>query len=370
MSRRSSVAAAALLALTALFLAGCTPASATHRAATPKSTPTPVAAQTETQAAPSTRFLVLCPDLVDAAALGDGLSLIPQGPPTWPAGVAAEQAGMLDCVWGDPSKKPTGDTGVDPAITITAVPDSGSAGRKQIEAMLSASYGQAVDGHIGDASAVQCAVQGGFTCRASVVKNDTWLFVGLYGTLSKVTTDSVEAARAVIEHVASSALERLGKPAKKWHAPATPWAPPGECSAESTDPSTVVGGGAGAWHNWNRPGDDDSARMYAGYESGWMTNCVWGRSSDPGGALLTMQVVADGGWVWDRLSDQEGITSTAVDVAGADKAEYRCDTADGFCHLDVVARGNWIQLEFLTSGVPDESTKLAKLAAVVIASKA
>lgn len=358
---------AVAVGLVAVVLTGCSspaPLKTPAPKAVPSATATPVAQDADT--APSTRFYTTCASLLDPSQVGDGLTLLPSSPATWPAGVAAEQAALLDCTWTDGTSVGAG-TSTSPIVSVSAVPDAAAAAQNEIAGAL-AKDATASDLGLGEASAGSCVLQPLY-CTASVLQNGAWIRIELGGDLSHVPTSSQAAALASLKTISAGVIAQLGQAGPAWKAPASTWSPAPACSTLTADPSAALGVGTGSWRDWNRPGDEDLVRMYAGYDTGWLSNCAWQDPKASPTTAVALQIVADGAWVWDRVTTATGVTSEPLTVAGADKAAYLC-TSSGYCNADAIADHTWFEVTFMSTDVADATQKLAAVLASVIASKA
>lgn len=300
--------------------------------ATPGATTGPAPAPTLDPSVPHASFPLDCP------AIGDGIAITTLVPGsadqeadsgvghTTPASAALVQSGLTVCRWYS--------TDPNTYLSISVVADPAT-GQKDIDARR-ASGGTTV--RVGDGGALSCAGQ----CTLSFLSGSYW---------SAVTTSMDDQTRAgALARSAAAAVAELLKqnptPRPAWQAPASSWAPGGDCSALRTDrPITDVLGNkwiTGPYANRLEGGDPIwEAESHA-------FDCYW--YSEPGiqqasGTITTLHVmVAPGtGWAFpDATAD-----GTPVAVAGASAAAVTCETANATgCYLNVLTDGAWMQLGF------------------------
>lgn len=328
---------------------------------TPSNTPSPTPSATGSTApvptvdpsVPHASFPLDCP------AIGDGVSVTTLMPGSadqkadsdvtvaTPPAAGVVQSGLTTCRWYS--------TTPNSYLSISVVADP-AAGRQDIDGRRG-SGGSTVE--VGDGGALSCAGQ----CTLSFLSGSYWAAI-------TTSTDSENASATLARSAADAVAGLLAQhptPHAPWQAPASSWAPGGDCAALKTDrPITDVLGAK--WLTGPYP------NRYQGADPMWSAeshafDCYWysadGVSQDP--AIITnlhVTLAPGAGWAFPAAT----ASATPVAVSGADAAAMTCGSTEApGCRLDVLTDGAWMQLGYADGIQPSQQPRLIALAESLIA---
>ncbi|TFD19489.1 hypothetical protein [Cryobacterium sp. TMS1-13-1] len=203
----------------------------------------------------------------------------------------------------------------------------------------------------GDASYVDCFNFGEyFTCTANILAGANWIdaYVRALNSDPSASNEAVaELAAPLITDIVNTVT---GAPAPEplWVAPASTGELPTDCSIYATaddfraafstaDEILISGDGDG--EGW---GIDDAGWTIVGGE-----RCVWAPESTGQTWPLLVTALPGGEWAFDRsarlMTAGDTVRAVTETIGGIDRATFGCHVYSGFCTLDTVIAGNWVQ---------------------------
>ncbi|WP_146069416.1 hypothetical protein [Cryobacterium sp. Y11] len=207
------------------------------------------------------------------------------------------------------------------------------------------------DSSYGEASFVDCHNWGEhFTCSANILVGETWIEVSVQG----MSLDPSASKEALAEHAAPLITDIVNTVADApvfgplWVAPTSTGMLPTDCevyatadefrTAFSTTEEILIGGDSDG-DGW---GIDDAAYTLAGGD-----RCTWVPENTGQTWPLYITALPGGEWAFDRSASLMTVDNTAQtvadSVAGVDRAIFGCQVYSGFCTMDTVIAGNWVQ---------------------------
>ena len=207
------------------------------------------------------------------------------------------------------------------------------------------------DSTYGDASYVDCFNEGEyFTCSANILVGETWIDVYARGldVDPSVSNESIAeyAAPLITDNVSTVMDAPVSGPLRA--APASTGMLPTDCAvyatadefraAFSTADEILISGDSDG-ESW---GIVDAAYTLAGGD-----RCTWIPESTGQTWPLYITALPGGGWAFDRsaslMTVDDAAQTVATSVAGVDRSTFGCQVYSGFCTLDTVIAGNWVQ---------------------------
>ncbi|KGJ72192.1 hypothetical protein GY21_17000 [Cryobacterium roopkundense] len=233
------------------------------------------------------------------------------------------------------------------------------------------------DAAYGDASAVACLGRGTESaCSVDVFANGAWIAIAAQG----INVDASLSNQAVAEHVSPLISDIVRKitdapsPTPAWTAPATTGALPADCTVYATAEEfralfgatgEIIIGGDNDGDGW---GIENAAWTSVGVE-----RCMWVPESTGQTWPLYITALPGGEWAFDRsavLMTAGDAVQEVADIAGVSRATFGCHVYSGFCTLDAVIEGNWVEFsaEKVAIGSEDEvRAQLRDMAARAVA---
>jgi hypothetical protein len=321
----------------------------------PSITPTPVV----TAAVGASTIPLSCEQLFvagDLSSLTQG-DLVTSASPVAPEQAALLQHGVRDCDWpGEEQQKSI-------HLQVSSSPVSAASW------IASERAAGGVSLQVGDDSVIRCDTQT-VQCDASVVTGTYWLEATAYLAGGPVAEETA-ALRLSFQGILGG-LESSAPPLRPWVAPSTTWSSVTNCSGLTTSPSLadVLG-----HPTMTGPVTISSPEFhYSGIDLavGW-SDCRWS-IPNPYASMtvflpsVDVAVAPGSGWAFPSPDAASHLTSTAVDVTGADRAEFICGPGqDPSCWLDVLVDKTWIQVGLQTSASTSAEKPFVAVAEAILA---
>ena len=258
-----------------------------------------------------------------------------------PLGYAVSQLGGVSCL-------ASGDGAAQSSVSVQVLPEASAQWATYAEKTAEVVSGAAST--YGEASHVSCLGRGAESaCWVNVLVGESWIEFIARG----IDVNPSLSNDAVGEHVAPliadivSTVRNAPTPDELWVAPASTGVLPADCSVYATadefrsefgtaEEILISDGSDG--DGW---GIDNAAWTIVGVD-----RCMWVPESTGQTWPLYITALPGGEWAYDRSSVFMTADDTvqAVSVVGADRATFGCHVYSGFCTLDTVIAGNWVQL--------------------------
>lgn len=329
------IAGTTLLLLTACAPPAPTPvASPTAESASPTPTPT-----VETISAPEPRLDLTCDELAAtlplSATFATSVSSVSRARteygahPGRPEEYIVRSAGGLVCEFsnGQPQSRVRGGNPAYVGVRVLVLPEPG------------AQWDRYVDYYGIDATGTPfCSTSSGSpSCQLDALVANRWVDVVLYGAVS-------EAAGSTLANAVAAAVTGAGSGAAAWAPPADTLVIPDACDEYISSASLqAITGLATPLESVSRDGGGWS--LWAGAEEIDGSPSCFLAFADADAGIGSLDVIRGGAWAWAEA--QTLVASTPITVAGLgadDEAWLRCGPADGWCVVDLVLGGNWLEL--------------------------
>jgi hypothetical protein len=258
-----------------------------------------------------------------------------------PLGYAVSQVGGVSCL-------ASGDATAQSSVSVQVLPEARTQWATYADKTADVVSGAAST--YGDASHVSCLGRGAESaCWVNILVDESWIEIIARG----IDVNPSLSNDAIGDHVAPliddivSAVRNAPDPEELWVAPASTGILPADCSVYATADEfrSEFGTAEEILINDGSDGDgwgiDNAAWTIIGGD-----RCMWVPESTGQTWPLYITALPGGEWGYDRstvVMTADG-TVQAVSVVGADRATFGCHVYSGFCTLDTVIAGNWIQL--------------------------
>ena len=220
----------------------------------------------------------------------------------------------------------------------------------------------------GDASAIDCLGRGSESrCVVDVLVNASWIALVAQG----ITVDASLSNADVAEHIAPlitgivSTVELSGAPTPAWSVPAEAGALPAGCTTYATvvDFQTMFGTTEGILISSDTAGEAIGIDMAAWGAAG-VAQCMWIPQDSGQTWQLYVTALPGGEWAFDRaalVASGDGAQTVSAAIDGVERAAFGCHVYTGFCTLDTVIAGNWVQFSVETVRIGSHDEVLAQL---------
>ena len=350
------------------LLAGC----AAGPAATPSASPPPtdgiVASETASPtpaAAPTSRLGLSCadvlPEMLVADLVHDNLittDMMVDPALATPLGYSVSQLGGVSCrAGGAPDFA---------FVSLQVLPDATDQWAAVATSEPSVASGDAAA--YGDASVVDCLGRGSeSSCVVDVLVNGSWIALVAQG----ITVDASLSNADVAEHIAPlitdivDTVELSGAPTPAWSVPADAGDLPAECTTYATvgDFQTMFGTTESILITADTAGEAPGISAAAWATAG-VTQCMWIPEDSGQTWQLYVTALPGGEWAFDRaalVASSDGTQTVSEPIDGVERAAFGCHVYTGFCTLDTVIVGNWVQFNAETVRIGSDDAVLAQL---------
>ncbi|TFD86286.1 hypothetical protein [Cryobacterium serini] len=283
---------------------------------------------------------ILVENLLDTTTVTTDLMVKPQS--ATPLAYAVSQLGGVSCL-------ASGDVADQSFVSVVVLPEATT--QWATYAAKNADVGSGAVSAYGDASQVACFNFGEFfTCSANILAGENWIDVYARG----LNADPGVSNEAIAEQVAPlitdivNTVTGAAAPGPRWVAPGSTGMLPTDCSVYSTEgefqvafstAEKVLISGDSDGEGW---GIDDAGWAIAGGD-----RCVWSPEGTGQTWPLYISALPGGEWAFDHSADlmsaNDATQVVAQTPAGVDRATFGCHIYSGFCTLDTVIEGNWVQ---------------------------
>ncbi|TFD29183.1 hypothetical protein [Cryobacterium lyxosi] len=327
-----------------IVLAGCASAPAAIETVEPSAATSAAAASQ-----PTSRLGLTCDDLLSPVLVANVLNtttvttdLMVRPASASPLGYSVSQFGGSSCL-------ARGEEAAQSWVSVQVLPEATAQWATYAEKNTDVVTG--ASSSFGDASNVSCFAFGAdSTCSVNVLVGDNWIEVIARGIAVEPSLSNeavAEFAAPLITDIVSTVTNAAAS-GPVGAAPALTGVLPSDCAVYATvDEYRAAFGTAeevliGRQSDGEVWGIDNAAATIVAVDG-----CTWVPASTGQTWPLYITALPGGEWAFDRssalMTADDSAQTVSDSVAGVDRATFGCQVYSGFCTLDTVIAGNWVQ---------------------------